>query len=164
MVDNLFIMLYSSTSLLLQYQCQDHIGLIGRLPLTPKGSSSPCQLNGQTEWHARAEPQTTCNDLDSVQWSEANFPGPRVGQHRVCHCRCLDPAVRHQLVKCCVVSLPGWLMQEATQERTVYLGSGRGAVRPGKGCARALYYLAPGVPVVGNTNEAREGGKLPSLC
>ena len=32
-----------------------------------------------------------------------------------------------------------------------------------KGCARALYCLAPGVPVVGGTSEAREGGKLPSL-
>jgi hypothetical protein len=31
-------------------------------------------------------------------------------------------------------------------------------------CASALYYLAPGVPVVGGTSEAREGGKLPSLC
>ena len=33
-----------------------------------------------------------------------------------------------------------------------------------RGCARALYYLAPGVLVVGDTSEAREGGKLPSLC
>jgi len=33
-----------------------------------------------------------------------------------------------------------------------------------RGCARALYYLAPGVLVVGGTNEAREGGMLPSLC
>jgi len=55
-------------------------------------------------------------------------------------------------------------MQEATQERTVYPGSGRWAVRPARGCARALYYLAPEVPVVGGTSEAREGEKLPSLC
>jgi hypothetical protein len=33
-----------------------------------------------------------------------------------------------------------------------------------RGCARALYYLAPGVLVVGDTSKAREGGKLPSLC
>ena len=33
-----------------------------------------------------------------------------------------------------------------------------------RGCARALYYLAPGVLVVGGTSEAREGGRLPSLC
>ena len=33
-----------------------------------------------------------------------------------------------------------------------------------RGCARALYYLAPGVLVVGVTSEAREGEKLPSLC
>ena len=45
-----------------------------------------------------------------------------------------------------------------------YPGSGRGAVRPAKGCARALYYLAPEVLVVGGTSQAREGGKLPSLC
>ena len=30
--------------------------------------------------------------------------------------------------------------------------------------ASALYYLALGVPVVGDTSEVREGGKLPSLC
>ena len=33
-----------------------------------------------------------------------------------------------------------------------------------QGCASALYYLAPEVPVVGGTSEVREGGKLPSLC
>jgi len=33
-----------------------------------------------------------------------------------------------------------------------------------QGCVRALYYSAPGVLVVGGTSEAREGGKLPSLC
>ena len=33
-----------------------------------------------------------------------------------------------------------------------------------QGCASALYYFAPGVPVVGDTSEAREGEKLPNLC
>ena len=33
-----------------------------------------------------------------------------------------------------------------------------------QGCASVLYYLAPGVPVVGDTSEVREGDKLPSLC
>ena len=33
-----------------------------------------------------------------------------------------------------------------------------------RGCARALYYLAPGVLAVGDTSGARVGGKLPSLC
>jgi len=33
-----------------------------------------------------------------------------------------------------------------------------------RGCARALYYLATGVLAVEDTSEAREGGKLPSLC
>ena len=46
----------------------------------------------------------------------------------------------------------------------VYPGSGRGAVCPVRGCASALYNLAPEVPVVGGTSEAREEGKLPSLC
>ena len=32
-----------------------------------------------------------------------------------------------------------------------------------RGCARALYYLAPGVLVVGGTSKAREGEKHPSL-
>ena len=32
-----------------------------------------------------------------------------------------------------------------------------------RGCASALYYLAPGVLVVGDTSEVREGGRLPSL-
>ena len=49
-------------------------------------------------------------------------------------------------------------MQEVTQERT-----GLSWFRPrgstsSKGCASALYYLAPGVPVVGDTSEAREEG------
>ena len=55
------------------------------------------------------------------------------------------------------------LMQEATQSRT-----GLSWFRPwgrtsSKECARALYCLAPGVPVVGGTSEAKEGGELPSL-
>ena len=36
------------------------------------------------------------------------------------------------------------------------LVSATGAVRPARGCARALYYLAPEVPVVGGTGVARE--------
>ena len=39
-----------------------------------------------------------------------------------------------------------------------------GAVRPTKGCARALYCLALGLPIVVGTSEAREGGKLRGLC
>ena len=70
-------------------------------------------------------------------------------------------AVWHQLVKCCVISLSGWLIQKATQERTVYPGSGRGAVRPARGCARALYYLAPGVPVVGGYKRGERGREAP---
>ena len=43
----------------------------------------------------------------------------------------------------------------------VYLGSGRGAVRPARGCARALYYLAPGVPVVGEYRRGERGREAP---
>ena len=32
-----------------------------------------------------------------------------------------------------------------------------------RGCARPLYYLAPGVLAVGGTSKVREGEKLPSL-
>ena len=52
-------------------------------------------------------------------------------------------------------------MQEATQERTVYPGSGRGAVRPARGCARALYYLAPGVPIVGEYRRGERRREAP---
>ena len=52
-------------------------------------------------------------------------------------------------------------MQEATQERTVYPGSGRGAVRPARGCARALFYLAPEVPVVGGYMRGERGKEAP---
>ena len=76
----------------------------------------------------------------------------------------LTPGAWHQLVMMLRVPNPRWLMQETIRGLTVYPGSGRGAVRPARGCARALYYLAPEVPVVGGTSEAREGGKLPSLC
>ena len=70
----------------------------------------------------------------------------------------------HQLVMMLRVSNPRWLMQEAIRGRTVYPSSGRGAVRPTKEYARALYCLCTEVTVVGGTSEAREGGKLPGLC
>ena len=52
-------------------------------------------------------------------------------------------------------------MLEATQEHIVYPGSGRGAVRPARGCASALYYLAPGVPVVGEYRQGERGREAP---
>ena len=45
----------------------------------------------------------------------------------------------------------------------VYPGSDRGAVRPAKVCKCTVLSFT-GVPVVGGTSEAREGGKLPGLC
>ena len=79
-------------------------------------------------------------------------------------CRCPDPAVRTQPVM--MLHIPCsrcWCKNQYSNTR-VYPDSGRGAVRPAKGYARALYYLSPEVPVVGGTGKAREGGKLPGLC
>ena len=83
-------------------------------------------------------------------------------------CRCPDPAVRHQLVKCCVIPHPGWLKQEVdargnTGTHGFILVPAAGPYIQ-QGCASALYYLASGVPVVGDTSEVRYGGKLPNLC
>ena len=55
-------------------------------------------------------------------------------------------------------------MQEITQKRTGFILVPAAGPYVQQGCANALYYLAPGVPAVGGTSEAREGGKLPSLC
>ena len=57
------------------------------------------------------------------------------------------------------------MMQEAiTATHGFILVLAAGPYVQQRGCARALYYLAPGVLVVGVTSEAREGEKLPSLC
>ena len=52
-------------------------------------------------------------------------------------------------------------MQEVTQEHTIYPSSDREAVRPARGCARALYYLAPEVPVVGRYRRGERGREAP---
>ena len=57
------------------------------------------------------------------------------------------------------------MMQEAiTITHSFILVPAAGPYVQQRGCARALYYLAPGVLVVGVTSEAREGEKLLSLC
>ena len=57
------------------------------------------------------------------------------------------------------------MMQEAiTVTHGFILVPATGPYVQQRGCARALYYLAPGVLVAGDTSEAREGEKLPSLC
>ena len=53
------------------------------------------------------------------------------------------------------------LMQEASSNTRVYPGSGRGAVHPARGCARALYYLAPVVPIVGGYRRGKRGREAP---
>ena len=69
-----------------------------------------------------------------------------------------------QLINAACFLVPDVDARGNTVTHGFYPSSGRGAVRPAKGCVRALYYLAPGVLVVGGTSEAREGGMLPSLC
>ena len=57
------------------------------------------------------------------------------------------------------------MMQEAiTVTHCFILVPAAGPYVQQRGCARALYYLASGVLVVGGTSEAREREKLPSLC
>ena len=64
------------------------------------------------------------------------------------------------------VSSSQMVMQEAiTVTHGFILVPAAGPYVQQRGCARALYYLAPGVLVAGeDTSEAREGGELPSLC
>ena len=60
------------------------------------------------------------------------------------------------------VSSSQMVMQEAiTVTHGFILVPAAGPYVQQRGCARALYYLAPGVLVVGDTSEAREGGKPP---
>ena len=58
--------------------------------------------------------------------------------------------------------LDGWCKRQHSNTR-VYPGSGRGAVRPA-GVREGAVLSCTGVLVVGGTSEAREVGKLPSLC
>ena len=80
-------------------------------------------------------------------------------------CRCPDPAVRHQLVKM-LRDLSPWMVDARgnTGTHNFILVPAAGPYVQQRGCARALYYLAPVVLVAGGTSEAREGEKLPSLC
>ena len=79
-------------------------------------------------------------------------------------CRCPDPAVRHQLVT--ILRDPSLRMVDARGNT----GTHDFILVPAAGLyvqqmfASALYYLAPGVPIIGGTSEATEGGNLPSLC
>ena len=47
-------------------------------------------------------------------------------------------------------------MQEVTQERTGFILVLAAGPYVQQGCASALYYLAPGVPIVGGTSKVRE--------
>ena len=75
-------------------------------------------------------------------------------------CRCPDPAVLHQLIRCCVIPHLGWLMQEVTQEHTGLFWFRLWGRTSSKGVRVHYTILHRGA----STSEAREGGKLPSLC
>ena len=79
-------------------------------------------------------------------------------------CRCPDPAARHQLVNAACFLVPDDDARGNIVTHGLSWFRPRGRTSSKRGCARALYYLAPGVLVIGGTSEAREGGKLPCLC
>ena len=78
-------------------------------------------------------------------------------------CRCPDPAVRIPTSNAAYFLVPDVDAKGNTVTHGFILVPATGPYVQQRGCARALYYLAPEVPVVGGTGEAREGGKLPSL-
>ena len=79
-------------------------------------------------------------------------------------CRCPDPGAQIPTSKCCVFPCPRWWCKRQHNNALFILVPAAGPYVQQRGCARALYYLAPGVLVVEGTSEAREGGRLPSLC
>ena len=79
-------------------------------------------------------------------------------------CRCPDPAVETPTSNDACFLIQDVDARGNTVTHGFILVPAAGPYVQQRGCARALYYLAPEVPVVGGTGEAREGGKLPSLC
>jgi len=79
-------------------------------------------------------------------------------------CRCPDPAVRIPTSNAAYFLVPDVDAKGNTVTHGFILVPATGPYVQQRGCVRALYYLAPGVLVVGGTSEAREGGKLPGLC
>ena len=69
-----------------------------------------------------------------------------------------------QLVNAACFLVPGVDARGNTVTHGFILVPATGPYVQQRGCASALYYLAPEVLVVGGTSEAREGVKLPSLC
>ena len=79
-------------------------------------------------------------------------------------CRCHDPAVRIPTSNAACFLVSNIDARGNTITHEFILVQATGPYIQQRRCARALYYLAPEVPVVGGTGEAREGGNLPSLC
>jgi len=79
-------------------------------------------------------------------------------------CRCPDPGPGSQRVNAACFLVPDDDARGNHSNTQFILVPAAGPYVQQRGCARALYYLAPGGLVVGGTSEAREGGRLPSLC
>ena len=79
-------------------------------------------------------------------------------------CRCPDPGVRIPTSNAACFLVPDVDARGDTVTHGFILVPTTGLYVQQRGCARALYYLAPEVPIVGGTGVAREGGKLPGLC
>ena len=73
-------------------------------------------------------------------------------------CRCPDPGGRIPTSKCRVFPRPRWWCKRQHSNTRFILVPAAGPYVQQRGCARALYYLAPWGLVVGGTSEAREGG------
>ena len=78
-------------------------------------------------------------------------------------CRCPDPAVRTPTSNAACFLVPDVDARGNTVTHGFILVPAMGPYVQQRGCGRALYYLAPEVPVVGGIGKAREGVKLLSL-
>ena len=101
------------------------------------------------------------------------IPGDQMGTKEKCHAVPLTSAPTvgvltrgsgSQLVNAACFLVPDVDARGNTVTHGYVLVLAAGPYVQQRGCARALYYLAPGVLAVGVTSEVREGGKLPSLC
>ena len=73
-------------------------------------------------------------------------------------CRCPDPGAWIPTSKCCVFPRPRWWCKRQLSNARFILVPAVGPYVQQRGCARALYYLAPAVLVVGvQARREREG-------
>ena len=100
------------------------------------------------------------------------IPGDQMGTKKKCHAVPLPGAPTvgvltrgsgSQLVNVACFLVPDVDARGNTVTHEFILVPATGPYVQQSGCARALYYLTPEVPVVEGTGKAREGGKLLSL-